>query len=249
MYGNANEWVLDWKDDDADHSWCSEGCEDPAPREGLRPILKGGSMRTDAHDTRISNRRGSDIDGWGVSGVRCVRSPISFGETDADTDADSDADSDTDSDTDTSYCGTIHEVRQPSTDLCWRRCMLGQTWNGNSCEGTGFYTVWCDATGEEEGCCVPENPGMNACEDILGTGYRLPTKEEYMDMLGNCVGDDCDSCVESENCSDMFGLEGYTYWTSTYEGDSEAWEQNLANGVSHTIPVYNITYIRYLREI
>ena len=74
MYGNAAEWVLDHKD--ADHSWCANGCADPAPRQGDAPILKGGSIQTSALHTRISDRIGCDV-GVGASfGVRCVSSPV-----------------------------------------------------------------------------------------------------------------------------------------------------------------------------
>ena len=37
MNGNAMEWVLDWMDDDDDHSWCAMGCTDPEPTTGARP--------------------------------------------------------------------------------------------------------------------------------------------------------------------------------------------------------------------
>ncbi|MCK9460869.1 MAG: formylglycine-generating enzyme family protein [Proteobacteria bacterium] len=76
MYGNAAEWVLDH--DDADHSWCVEGCTDPAPRKDGGPILKGGGVGTEARRTRISNRMGTLGNPGPYSGVRCVSSPIDF---------------------------------------------------------------------------------------------------------------------------------------------------------------------------
>jgi len=75
MYGNAAEWVLDRKD--ADHSWCANGCTDPAPRQGEAPFMKGGGIRTDATMTRISARYQRDVQGpASYSGVRCVSSPV-----------------------------------------------------------------------------------------------------------------------------------------------------------------------------
>ena len=79
MLDNAHEWVLDWMDDGDDHSWCSAGCIDPDPREGARPILKGGSVTgcgpgNGIKGTRISSRcRLNDDSGNGGTGIRCVR--------------------------------------------------------------------------------------------------------------------------------------------------------------------------------
>ena len=83
MYGNAAEWVLDHKD--ADHSWCANGCADPAPRQGELPVIKGGSIQFEADFTRISARPGSGTEAQGNNpvfeagssyGVRCVSSPV-----------------------------------------------------------------------------------------------------------------------------------------------------------------------------
>jgi iron(II)-dependent oxidoreductase len=86
MYGNAAEWVLDWRDEYDDHSACADGCTDPAPTAGEKPILKGGTVALPASVTRISSRLllegvGDYQKGW--TGVRCVRSPIGFEEADA----------------------------------------------------------------------------------------------------------------------------------------------------------------------
>lgn len=81
MYANAAEWVLDWISSSTDHSWCADGCTDPAPRQGARPLLKGGSLRLDWQETRISARftlQNQPEDGTRWTGVRCVRSPVSF---------------------------------------------------------------------------------------------------------------------------------------------------------------------------
>jgi formylglycine-generating enzyme required for sulfatase activity len=72
--GNANEWVLDWRDDFSDHSWCEDGCTDPEPTTGERPIMKGGAVYSNFKDTRISSRKVlNDATGNESTGVRCVR--------------------------------------------------------------------------------------------------------------------------------------------------------------------------------
>ena len=77
MYGNAAEWVLDHED--SNHSWCSAGCTDPAPRSGEVAILKGGSIAWSAEWTRISARAvKNDNTPINFAGVRCVSSPIDF---------------------------------------------------------------------------------------------------------------------------------------------------------------------------
>ncbi len=74
MYGNAIEWVLDHED--ADHSWCTNGCIDPAPRPGEYPVVKGGGVDTEAKFTRISARIGASVGAHPSAGVRCVSSPV-----------------------------------------------------------------------------------------------------------------------------------------------------------------------------
>jgi formylglycine-generating enzyme required for sulfatase activity len=95
MYGNAAEWVLDWRDESGDHSACAEGCTDPAPGSGERPIIKGGSVAQNWPDTRISHRHVFDGQfpdlGTRFAGVRCVSSPVSFDEPDGGPDGDSDS--------------------------------------------------------------------------------------------------------------------------------------------------------------
>ncbi len=82
MLDNAHEWVLDWMDDGDDHSWCAGGCTDPQPREGAKPILKGGSVTgcgpgNGIKGTRISSRcRMNDATGNGGTGFRCVRPAV-----------------------------------------------------------------------------------------------------------------------------------------------------------------------------
>lgn len=72
LYANAWEYVLDWIDED--HSWCEDGCIDPEPTAGDYPIIKGGSVKTFAVKTRISQRSWvTDPMPSGRFGVRCAR--------------------------------------------------------------------------------------------------------------------------------------------------------------------------------
>ena len=75
--GNAHEWVLDWMDEDADHSNIVDGTQDPEPSTGERPITKGGSVGSDYETTRVSSRYSMDgPDGNKSTGVRCVRPDV-----------------------------------------------------------------------------------------------------------------------------------------------------------------------------
>ena len=92
-------------------------------------------------------------------------------DADSDTDTDSDTDSDADSDTDLGWCGAADEVRQPDTNLCWKRCPIGRKWNG----------TWCIETTEtidlfDTKICVPNNP-LEVLEILYGENWRTPDKE------------------------------------------------------------------------
>lgn len=77
MYGNAAEWVADGIE--GDHSWCEDGCTDPAPAPGEKKALKGGSIKDEITYTRISARKElwnellGNNSARSKTGVRCVR--------------------------------------------------------------------------------------------------------------------------------------------------------------------------------
>lgn len=177
-------------------------------------------------------------------------------DADADTDADADADTDSDSDSDTgSFCGTAHEVQQPLTDLCWRRCPLGQTWNGDSCAGTGIEMNWCDASGEDLYGCTAENPGQDVCEISFGEGNRLPTVEEFIALLGNCIDQgsyyECDDCQGGDGpttCTGMFASDTGYYWSSTPFDATHAIDAGFPTGNVGGIVPYYLVGIRCVRE-
>ena len=104
------------------------------------------------------------------------------------------------------------ESVQEGHDVTWLRCPLGQCWIDNNCVGVPGRFSW--------------DKAMDACPQ----GWRLPTREDFLDLLGECEEDasgdgteTCGSC--GEECNALFGLynddHGY-YWSSTEDGE-EAW--------------------------
>ena len=102
------------------------------------------------------------------------------------------------------------DVKQPGTNLYWLRCRIGESWTGSSCEGNARKISWHDA--------------KNACPG----GYRLPTRQEFMSLLGGCDAKVrgggrgyCNRCAKSNKCSSMFGKDEGWYWSSSsYAADS-----------------------------
>ena len=86
MVGNAEEWVADKLA--GDHSWCADGCTDPPPTQGEKPIKKGGGICYDIArnwpSIRISARPTGSEQGKVCTGARCVRDdePVSDGGLD-----------------------------------------------------------------------------------------------------------------------------------------------------------------------
>ena len=131
-----------------------------------------------------------------------------------------------------------NEVYQPGTYLYWLQCPIGQSWTGSSCEGDARGMSW-------------HNAG-NACPG----GYRLPTRQEFVSLLGGCDADvrggkvvSCNKCAESSKCSSMFGQdEGYYWSSSSYAADpSEAWHVTFANGIVYYVDKdydYNVRCVR-----
>jgi len=74
MYGNAAEWVADWRNEDSNHAWCDAGCVDPEPTTGEIAIIKGGGVASLIKYTRISARHTLNSSlGNSFTGVRCIR--------------------------------------------------------------------------------------------------------------------------------------------------------------------------------
>ncbi len=126
----------------------------------------------------------------------------------------SNADTDTD-------CDTSEEVQQPGTDLHWMRCPMGQTWEVSLC--------FCSGTGTE----MDWNDAMTSCP----SGYTLPKRQEFVDLLGGCDSDVlsgswgyCNSCSKSADCADMFGPDEGLYWSSPSHDGYGAWYAGFSSG-------------------
>lgn len=96
------------------------------------------------------------------------------------------------------------DVKQPGSNLYWLRCPSGQTWTGSDCQGERSKMKW--------------DAAMKACP----AGYRLPTRQEFVELLGGCDGavsgvqtGACASCEKSAGCSAMFGEALGFYWSSS----------------------------------
>jgi MYXO-CTERM domain-containing protein len=112
------------------------------------------------------------------------------------------------------------EVRQPGKNLYWLRCPIGHTWTEYSCQGRRKKMNW--------------HKSMKACP----SGYRLPTKQEFVDLLGDCTWTrgmggsrgKCNSCLAvGSACSSMFGYDNYSYWTSS------SYKKDLPKRSSHPL--------------
>lgn len=135
------------------------------------------------------------------------------GDSDTDADSDTDTDTDTDSDSDPLDCdgGRYDEAH----NLCWQHPKASGTYG------------W--------------QPAIDYCEalDLGGhTDWVLPTRQEFVDMLGGCDADVlsgsegyCDSCEGSATCSVLFGEDVYWHWSSSYADlESYAWSVHFFNG-------------------
>ncbi|MCP4677832.1 MAG: hypothetical protein GY854_20400 [Deltaproteobacteria bacterium] len=156
---------------------------------------------------------GACCDHWDCSSSDGDADGDTDGDADGDADGDSDGDADGDSDGDAdgdSDCDPMAMVRQPGSSKWWLRCFWGDCWDGSTCKNSlNAYFSWSEA------------------QSVCPSGWRLPTRSEVFDVLGNCSYQDfyndynCNHCSESSACSTMFdqGINGETggkhYWTST----------------------------------
>ncbi|MFC1610294.1 DUF1566 domain-containing protein [Myxococcota bacterium] len=115
----------------------------------------------------------------------------------------------------------VGEVQQPRTNLVWLRCPMGMTWSGATCQGTAREMTW--------------DVAQKACP----SGYRVPTRDEYLALLGGCESKvmagrfgKCNHCSKSHTCSSMFGQDEGYYWTSSSYADIAgfAWVSNFRPG-------------------
>ncbi len=112
-------------------------------------------------------------------------------------------------------------VKQPGKNLYWLRCPIGRSWTGSSCRGKTKLMKWYKA--------------RKACPK----GYRLPTRQEFVALLGGCNADvrggkrgRCNKCANSIKCRSMFIKDKRWYWSSSsYAADSSlAWGVGFSSG-------------------
>jgi hypothetical protein len=153
-----------------------------------------------------------DDDGAATTDADTVSDSDSDSDSDADSDSDTDADSDADGDTDTGSTSAEDGIAQPDSDLIWMRCPLGGLWDGAACQWTCSWMTWPEA--------------LVACPD----GWRLPTLQEFIDLLGDCDADVlagnwgyCNSCSQSPACASMFSPTTGLFWSATEHDTDDAW--------------------------
>lgn len=130
-----------------------------------------------------------------------------------------------------------NDIQQPGTNLYWMRCPIGKWWSGTTCEGTADVMNWFKA--------------VKACPQ----GYRLPTRQEYLDLLGGCDDDavkgnrlgKCRTCQKSPVCSLMFGQDSFWYW-SIQQGTPNAWGINFKKGRINDDIEGHESYVRCVRS-
>lgn len=111
-----------------------------------------------------------------------------------------------------------HFVIDISQGLEWRRCSLGQNWDGSQCRGkVGHYSI---PMAEE---ILAE---MNESE---GTSWRLPTRDELEGLV-------CESCEIPKIDSEAFPQTSpEPYWTGEVNAyaSSHNWSVNFYTGHSY----------------
>jgi hypothetical protein len=94
-------------------------------------------------------------------------------------------------DDDSGDCDPLAETSHADSSVVWLQCPLGACWDGAACVGEPETVGWDDALG--------------SCP----AGYRLPTREEYAELLECEEGQSsCDPCGLSVPCANMFRPDG-----------------------------------------
>jgi|GEM_PF-5198187 len=112
----------------------------------------------------------------------------------------------------------------PKTKLMWFRCSLGQTWDGEHCQGKASRLTWKEA---KDAAAKADHAGYD--------DWRLPTVYELKDMQINTVTNPTqDQPFGLGKSDDNYGW----YWSSSpysYFGGSWAWALDLDVGKSDYI--------------
>lgn len=94
----------------------------------------------------------------------------------------------------------------------------------------------------------------NAAKSACPSGYRLPTRQEFVDLLGGCDSDvrsgmygKCSKCSESSNCSGMFTSKTDWYWSSSPDGSNGAWCVGFDVGYVGVVNINVVHDVRCMR--
>jgi hypothetical protein len=162
-------------------------------------------------------------------------------DADADTDADADADTDADADADTgiaiaSDCADGHGRLDNKTGLCWQHPMASHAYE------------WQKA--------------IDYCDSLTLGGHddwRLPSREDFIEMLGGCgdpefdrFGENyiyCDDCTTSATCTALFEFDTDLYWSSSPNAFNSGWDVNFINGNMYSNGIDNLSiFVRCVRS-
>ena len=130
-------------------------------------------------------------------------------------------DTDTDTDTDSYFYGDPCAGEVEVDGIYWCRCDVGQSWNGEICEGNSKDFDW------------------DSAWEICPEGYSMAHHVDFAALLGNCnvdFDDDydmvtCDSCSQSASCISVFEDDPFGhYWTANYYDSYSAWAVRLSDG-------------------
>ena len=127
---------------------------------------------------------------------------------------------------------TTSTLLDTTTDLVWRRCSEGQTWDGSTCSGEAVKYTWKQAL---------QLAQQASNEDLLG--WRLPNVKELATLTER-------DCVRPAINSSLFpATPPDDFWTSTPSADDpdRAWVVAFFNA-SHSIKEKDrFIYVRLVR--
>ena len=129
---------------------------------------------------------------------------------------------------------TTNTLLDTTTDLVWRRCSEGQTWDGSTCSGEAVKYTWQEAL---------QLAQQASNENLLG--WRLPNVKELVSLVQReCVDPAIDLTVFPATPSD-------SYWSSTpntaANKSDESWSVGFYNGRIESRNKQQDYYVRMVR--
>ena len=99
------------------------------------------------------------------------------------------------------------EVKDVKTNLIWKRCSVGQYWNGSQCTGTTSALSWEQALAQS------------------GSGWRLPNIKELLSIVEVSCGSPAANIKIFPNTPNVF------FWTgSPYTNNNQVWSVSFEDG-------------------